>query len=70
MGMKITLLWDMKPCIVLEAYRRCGGSYCFHRQSRVDTLIIEVEEPSEMSVRLCQTTRHHTPEDSDLFRYI
>lgn len=69
-GMKIILLWDMTPCIVVEVCRRCGESYIFHRQSRVDTLIIEVGGSSEMSVRLCQTTRRHTPEDSSLVRYI
>lgn len=67
MGMKITLLWDMAPFIVVEACRRCGESYIFHRQSRVDTPIIE---SSEMLVRLCQTTRRHAPEDSSLVRYI
>jgi len=60
----------MTPCIVEEASRRCGWPYCFHRQIRVDTLIIEVGGSSEMSVRLCQTTRRHTPEDSSLIRYI
>jgi len=70
MGVKITLLWDMTPCIVVVACRRCGESYIFHRQSRVDTLIIEVGGSSEMSVRLCQTTRRYTPEDSSRVRYI
>lgn len=70
MAMKITLLRDMTPCIVVEASRRRGWPYCFHRQIRVDTLIIEVGGSSEMSVRLCQTTGRHTPEDSSLIRYI
>jgi hypothetical protein len=47
MGMKITILWDMTPCIVVEESRPCGGPYCFHRQIRVDTLIIEVGGSSE-----------------------
>jgi len=70
MGMKITLLWYMTPCIVVEASRRCGEPYCFHRQIRVNTLIIEVGGSSEMSVRLRQITRRHIPEDSSLVRYI
>jgi hypothetical protein len=29
---KITVLWDVAPCSLVEVYRRFRGAYCLHHQ--------------------------------------
>jgi hypothetical protein len=31
-SMKMTVLWDVVPCSLVEVYRRFGGAYCLHHQ--------------------------------------
>jgi hypothetical protein len=61
--MKITVLWDVTPCSLVDSHTRFGEIRCFHPSS---TLKIEAKISSETLVPLCQTTWHHTSEDNNL----
>jgi hypothetical protein len=32
-SMKLTIFWDVAPCILVEVYRRFTGVYCLHHQA-------------------------------------
>jgi hypothetical protein len=31
--MRMTVMWDVAPCSLVEVYRRFGGACCRHHQS-------------------------------------
>jgi hypothetical protein len=31
-SMKMTVFWDVAPCILVEVYRHFGGACCLHHQ--------------------------------------
>jgi hypothetical protein len=57
-SMKMTVFWDVAPCIVVEVYRRFSGAYCLHHLSDERS-----SETSETSVDFCRTTRRSIPAD-------
>jgi hypothetical protein len=76
--MKSTSLWDVTPCGPVE-FQRCFrvSWYLKLRPAFLPTnflaysltLKLEIVCSSETSVNLCQTTRRHIPECSDVERY-
>jgi hypothetical protein len=50
--MKITVLWDVAPCSLVEVYRRFRGACCPHHP--------------ETLVNFYKSTRRNNPEDSRL----
>jgi hypothetical protein len=46
-SMKMTVVWDVAPCSLVEIYQRFRGSYCRHHQ---DVLMMEAVRTSETSV--------------------
>jgi hypothetical protein len=67
--MKMTVLWDVAPCSLVEVYWCFKGAYCLHHQgdqSSLIALMVEAVSTAETSVIFYQTT---LPEDSHL-RYL
>jgi hypothetical protein len=65
--MKISVLWDVAPCCLVDIDRRFRGAYCLHYKG-------EAVSSSETSVSIYQITRRNIPEDShvrpeELFEY-
>jgi hypothetical protein len=63
--MKITVLWDVAPCCLIEVCRCFKGAYCLHHQVII-AMMMEVVITSETSTNFYQTTRRNIPEDSSL----
>jgi hypothetical protein len=59
-----TTLQDVKPCRLVEVYRRFGGIYYLHLQSRI--VGQASSEQGDTSVNVYQTTRRHIIEDGPL----
>jgi hypothetical protein len=55
-AMKITILWDVMPCSLVNHYRRLGGMCCPHLQG---SLKMVAELSSETSLTTYQATRRH-----------
>jgi hypothetical protein len=59
--MKVTVLWDVTPCSLVDLYPSFGGTYCHHFQGR-----IKKQAPPKKSVSIYQTARLHIPENINL----
>lgn len=56
--LKITLLWNVSPCTLIEINGRFREAYCLHLQDR--TVIYSETHFTEMSVHLSQYTASHS----------
>jgi hypothetical protein len=39
-SMKMTLIWNVAPCNLVEVYRRFKGAYCLHHQGDESPVIL------------------------------
>jgi hypothetical protein len=62
--MKITVVWVVEPCTLIEIYQRYRRS-CAARCLLI-ALMMEAVGTSETSVNFYQITRRNNPEDSHL----
>jgi hypothetical protein len=60
---KVTAVWDIVSCSLVEVDRRFRGAHCL----RAIALIMEIVHISETSVYLYETTRRNIPEGCHLF---
>jgi hypothetical protein len=63
-SLKMTVLWDVAPCSLVEVYRRFRCVFCLHQGD--DTLKMEAARTSETSVDFYQTIPLNIPEYSHL----
>jgi hypothetical protein len=66
--MKMTVLWDVSLCSLVEIERCFGCSYRLHHQgdNSLIALMMKAVRISETSDCFCQTARRNVPEDSHL----
>ena len=70
--MKLTVVWNVTPCNVVEFHRSFGGIYCHHLRCRRITLYRKMEEMTyqngcsrliQNAANLLQITRRHIADD-------
>jgi len=60
-SMKMTVVWDVVPCSLVETDLRFGGAYCLHLQGDIIALMMEAVHASETSVCFHDTTWPYIP---------
>jgi hypothetical protein len=60
---KVKVVWDVKPCGVVDRYHCFGGICALHLYTAQE---VEAADSYETFMPTYQTTRNHIPDDHDL----